>query len=340
MTATPTSSRPKVAAPLLEVEDLSLSFRSGSGEARVLHDVSFSVGSGEIVGLVGESGSGKTVTSLALAGLLDPRTAVTSGNATLNGEPLLGRGSANRSDLPLAMIFQEPMTALDPVFTIGSQLMETLTHRQGKSRKEAKREALVLLEQVGISDPRARLASYPHQLSGGMRQRVMIAIALACAPRLLIADEPTTAVDVTIQAQLLELIKRLSVERDMSVLFITHDLGVVAETCDRMITMYAGRIVEQGEVEQVLSKPRHPYTAGLLAALPSPETRGRTLAAIPGRVPPPTQVVTGCVFAERCDHRADECGEPQDLAGSTHQVRCVRSAELTLIGAQRLEVGR
>ncbi|TNM36362.1 ABC transporter ATP-binding protein [Nocardioides albidus] len=327
--------------PLLSVERLDVFFGHAPREVQALHGVTFHVDPGEIVGLVGESGSGKTVPSLALAGLLDPRSSRVQGTATLGGAPLFDRAGHHRDrrKTPLAMVFQEPMTALDPVFTIGSQLEETLRVRQGLKGKAAERESLDLLGQVGISDPRARMKAYPHELSGGMRQRVMIAIALACAPQLLIADEPTTAVDVTIQAQLLELIKGLARDRGMSVLFVTHDLGVVSETCTRMITMYAGRVVEQGPVGVVLDEPAHPYTAGLLAALPSPETRGHRLATIPGRVPPPGQAIEGCVFAPRCPHEQPVCETPQELrrlatAGQPHDVRCIRSEEIELKGAR------
>jgi peptide/nickel transport system ATP-binding protein len=323
--------------PLLEVEGLQVHFGRDDIRVQALHDVDLTIEQGEIVGLVGESGSGKTVTSLALMGLLDPKTAHITGRAVLDGKPLWdedGGRRTPRSDVPMAMVFQEPMTALDPVFTIGSQLMETLRIRRGMAKSAARAEALSLLDAVGISDPKARLRAYPHELSGGMRQRVMIAIALACDPKLLIADEPTTAVDVTIQAQLLDLIKSLAKERGMSVLFVTHDLGVVSETCDRMITMYAGRIVERGPVDQVLKSPGHPYTAGLLAALPSTESRGGRLATIPGRVPPPGERVEGCVFRPRCPYAREECTQPQELIPLTdlREVRCIRSPELDFEG--------
>ena len=323
--------------PLLTVEGLQVHFGHDDNHVQALYDVGLSIEPGEIVGLVGESGSGKTVTSLALMGLLDPRSSRIEGKAVLDGKPLWndkGERKGARKDLPMAMVFQEPMTALDPVFTVGSQLMETLRIRRGMSKSQARAESLSLLDAVGISDPKARLKAYPHELSGGMRQRVMIAIALACDPKLLIADEPTTAVDVTIQAQLLDLIKGLAKERGMAVLFVTHDLGVVSETCDRMITMYAGRIVERGPVAEVLRSPGHPYTAGLLAALPSPGSRGERLATIPGRVPPPGTVVEGCVFRPRCPFAQDECTKPQELLPltPTREVRCIRSHELDFEG--------
>ena len=324
---------------LLDVSGLSVFFGHDEQRVQALHDVNLSIEPGEIVGLVGESGSGKTVTSLALMGLLDPRSAHVDGHAVLDGVPLWDEHGKRqpRHEVPLAMVFQEPMTALDPVFSIGYQLIETLRVRRQMSKSAARQESLDLLDAVGISDPKARMRAYPHELSGGMRQRVMIAIALACEPRLLIADEPTTAVDVTIQAQLLDLIRGLAKDRGMSVLFVTHDLGVVAETCDRMVTMYAGRVVEKGPVDRVLAEPGHPYTAGLLAALPSPDTRGQRLVTIPGRVPPPGSETTGCVFAPRCPHRQDICEQPQPLIqiADGRLARCVRSPELDLRGVAR-----
>lgn len=323
---------------LLEVTSLGVRFGHSDKQVQALYEVDLTIAHGEIVGLVGESGSGKTVTSLALMGLLDPKSSEVEGVAVLDGTPLWDeRGRRRpRRDVPMAMVFQEPMTALDPVFTIGSQLAETLRARQSMGRAQARAEALELLDAVGISDPRARMRAYPHELSGGMRQRVMIAIALACDPKLLIADEPTTAVDVTIQAQLLDLIKGLARDRGMAVLFVTHDLGVVAETCDRMITMYAGRVVERGSVAEVLAEPAHPYTAGLLAALPSATERHARLTTIPGRVQPLGAEITGCVFASRCSHHQDVCDEPQELLplDEHREVRCVRSSEIHLQGVR------
>lgn len=324
--------------PLLTVEGLQVHFGHDEGNrVQALYDVDLTIEPGEIVGLVGESGSGKTVTSLALMGLLDPRSSHIEGRAVLDGKPLWdekGDRKTPRRDVPMAMVFQEPMTALDPVFTVGYQLVETLRVRRGMAKSAARAESLSLLEAVGISDPKARMKAYPHELSGGMRQRVMIAIALACEPKLLIADEPTTAVDVTIQAQLLDLIKKLAKDRGMSVLFVTHDLGVVSETCDRMITMYAGRIVERGPVAEVLASPGHPYTHGLLAALPSTESRGERLSTIPGRVPPPGTKVTGCVFEPRCPYSTEVCLQPQELLplSESHDVRCIRSKDIDFEG--------
>ncbi|MFJ9315538.1 ABC transporter ATP-binding protein [Pimelobacter simplex] len=328
-----------MSATLLEVDGLDVFFASSAGEVQTLHGVTFDVRPGEIVGLVGESGSGKTVTALALMGLLDPRTARVQGTARLDGDPLWDSAGRHRPpvDVPMAMVFQEPMTALDPVFRIGYQLVETLRRRQGMNRRQATSRAAELLDQVGIPDPRARLRAYPHELSGGMRQRVVIALALACSPRLLIADEPTTAVDATIQAQLLELITTLAREEGMGVLFVTHDLGVVAHACHRVITMYAGRVIESGGVAEVLAQPLHPYTAGLLAALPAPEHRGGRLPTIPGVVPPPGHATDGCVFVDRCTHAAPACATAPDLRalGDGRHVRCARAEQLRLAGSAR-----
>ncbi len=323
---------------LLDVDGLDVFFGGSGPEVQALHDVSFEVRPGEIVGLVGESGSGKTVTSLALMGLLDPRTSRVQGAARLDGEPLWEDGRRLRAhvDVPMAMVFQEPMTALDPVFRIGHQLVETLRRRQRMDRRRAVTRAVELLDQVGISDPKARLRAYPHELSGGMRQRVVIALALACSPRLLIADEPTTAVDATIQAQLLELISELARKEGMGVLFVTHDLGVVAQACHRMITMYAGRVIESGTVADVLARPLHPYTGGLLAALPAPEHRGGRLPTIPGVVPAPGSAPEGCVFTDRCAHTAPDCAVAPGLRElqAGRLVRCVRAEQLRLVGSR------
>lgn len=322
---------------LLDVDGLDVFFGGSGPQVQALHDVSFEVQAGEIVGLVGESGSGKTVTSLALMGLLDPRVSRVQGAARLDGEPLWQDGRPRRAhvDVPMAMVFQEPMTALDPVFRIGRQIVETLRRRQRMNRRQALQRATELLDQVGIPDPKARLRAYPHELSGGMRQRVVIALALACSPRLLIADEPTTAVDATIQAQLLELISDLAREEGMGVLFVTHDLGVVAQACHRMITMYAGRVIESGAVADVLARPLHPYTGGLLAALPARQHRGGRLPTIPGVVPAPGTSPEGCVFAERCAHAEVVCSVAPGLREfeTGRRVRCSRAEQLRLVGS-------
>lgn len=323
---------------MLDVRDLSVTFWSGTTPSPVVSDVSLSIEEGEIVGLVGESGSGKSVTGLALMGLHNPRVTEVHGSATLDGAQLINmpenrlrrlRGSS------MSMIFQEPMTALDPVDTIGSQLTETIRTHMKVSRSTARDRAVDLLRRVGIGDAERRFAAYPFQLSGGMRQRVVFALALACRPRLIIADEPTTAVDVTIQAQLLRLLAELADEAGTAVLLITHDLGVVAEVCQRMYTMYAGRVVESGAVDDVLKAPRHPYTSGLLAAIPRPGLEGERLATIPGRVPVPGSIHEGCVFAPRCRFALPDCAEgeiPLERAGAG-SVRCIRADELQLEGA-------
>ncbi|GAA2098646.1 MULTISPECIES: ABC transporter ATP-binding protein [Brevibacterium] len=297
---------------LLEVDDLAVSFadpKDPDSVAPIVKGVSFGIAPGEVFGLVGESGSGKSVTALSIMGLLDPRTARTAGSVRLQGEEILHGGGVDRSlrGARMSMVFQEPMTALDPVFTIGSQLVETLRAHQQVSVREARRRSVEMLDAVGIVDPAARFHAYPHELSGGMRQRVVIALALICGPELLIADEPTTAVDATVQLQLLRLIREACTATGTAVLFITHDLGVVSQLCDRMATMYAGEIVETGAVGEVLSAPRHPYTAALLGALPLPSRRGHRLMSIPGRVPVPGTEPSGCWFADRCAFVADEC---------------------------------
>lgn len=320
-------------ATLLSVSNLSVSFAREGDWAKAVDDVSFTVGAGEIVGLVGESGSGKSVTSLALMGLLDRHRSRVSGEAYLSGEPLLGLNAARQRAIrgsKVAMIFQEPMTALDPVFTVGQQIIETMRAHKTVEKREAREKAIELLNSVGIADPGKRVDVYPHEMSGGMRQRVMIAIALSCEPELIIADEPTTAVDVTIQAQLLDLIVRIVEERGTGVLFITHDLGVVAETCDRMVAMYAGQVVESGPVHSVMNAPRHPYTRALLAAIPRRAERGTRLATIPGQVPKPGSLAHSCLFAPRCGYAEEVCTRddpPLEQMGN-RAVRCVRSREV------------
>ncbi|MDY7100621.1 MAG: ABC transporter ATP-binding protein [Actinomycetota bacterium] len=324
--------------PVLSVEGLGVEFSSDRGWLRVVDDVTFRVGRGETVGLVGESGSGKSVTSLAVMGLLPQRSSRTSGTIGFGGVDLRSlsrRELEDRRGREVSMIFQEPMTSLNPAFTIGDQISTAVRRHFGGSRREAKGRALEMLESVGIPNPRQRLDEYPHQFSGGMRQRAMIALALSCRPKLLIADEPTTALDVTIQAQILDLIRESAADNDMSVLFITHDLGVVADICDRVVVMYAGQVVEEGTAEEVFLAPRHPYGEGLLRAMPSVEGANHELAVIPGTVPPPWQFPDGCRFAERCGYAEPACAEPVPLErlGDGRAVRCRRHNELTLEGA-------
>ena len=324
-------------APLLDVRGLGISFLIGGGSVQATQDVSFSVQPGERVGIVGESGCGKTITGLSLLGLLPRATTRVVGQAMFEGENLVGLPLSRMRHVrgrKISMIFQEPMSALDPVFTIGQQIGETILTHFKVDKKQARERAIEALASVGIPSPARVHDSYPHQLSGGMRQRAMIAIALVCEPRLLIADEPTTALDVTIQAQIIDLLMELSAKQGTALLFITHDLGVIAETCTRMITMYAGQVVEDAPVDGALVRPRHPYTSGLLRSLPRLSARGAVLPSIAGRVPTLRDMPTGCRFAERCAHRQEACAAPQviEQAGA-HSVRCWRQSDLVLPGA-------
>ncbi len=324
-------------APLLDVRGLGISFLIGGGSVQATQDVSFSVQPGERVGIVGESGCGKTITGLSLLGLLPRATTRVAGQAMFEGENLVGLPLSRMRHVrgrKISMIFQEPMSALDPVFTIGQQIGETILTHFKVDKKQARERAIEALASVGIPSPARVHDSYPHQLSGGMRQRAMIAIALVCEPKLLIADEPTTALDVTIQAQIIDLLMELSAKQGTALLFITHDLGVIAETCTRMITMYAGQVVEDAPVDSALVRPRHPYTSGLLRSLPRLSARGAVLPSIAGRVPTLRDMPTGCRFAERCAHRQKACAAPQviEQAGA-HSVRCWRQTDLVLPGA-------
>ncbi|MFT3854629.1 MAG: ABC transporter ATP-binding protein [Ilumatobacteraceae bacterium] len=318
-------------APLLEVEHLAVTFAGERGPIHSVRDVSFTVEAGTITGLVGESGSGKTVSGLALLGLHPTDRTTYGGVVRYRGVDILGRSEDELRDLrgpEIAMIFQEPMTALNPVRTIGSQVSEgILTHtRSGKAA--ARSAAVEMLGHVGIPEPRRSYDKYPHQLSGGLRQRAMIAAAIACKPRLLIADEPTTALDVTIQAQVLRLILGLAQEDDMAVVLVTHDLGVIAQVATNVVTMYAGEVVERGVTADVLQRPRHPYTRRLLEARPSLTGDGSTLRAIPGSVPSPESTPAGCLFAPRCDIATAACTEgPTALVGDRRDaVRCIHAA--------------
>jgi peptide/nickel transport system ATP-binding protein len=316
---------------LLAVEGLVTEFRTEAGWVRAVDGVSFEVPRGKTTGLVGESGCGKSVTALSIMRLIaGPQGRIAAGKVRYGERDLLSLAEpemrAVRGD-KISMIFQEPMTSLNPVFTAGDQVGESLRIHRGRSRKEALAEAARLFKLVGIPSPEERLHAYPHQLSGGMRQRVMIAMALACGPDLLIADEPTTALDVTIQAQILELLRRLQSELGMSILLITHDLGVVAETCEEVIVMYAGRVVEQAPVRSLFATPRHHYTAGLLASVP-PMTgdRPERLREIPGMVPPLGHWPVGCKFQDRCPRVEARCREEEPplapLGDEKHLVRC------------------
>ena len=296
---------------LLAVEDLSVGFATEEGRISVVEDVSFTVAAGRTVGLVGESGCGKSVTAMSIMRLLpSPPSHVDGGRIRFEGTDLLALPEPEmrrvRGDR-IGMIFQEPMTSLNPTLSIGFQIGEVLRLHRGLDKAAAREKSIEILRLVGVGAAERRVDQYPHQLSGGLRQRVMIAMALVCNPRLLIADEPTTALDVTIQAQILELLKRLQRELGMAILLITHDLGVVAEFCDEVVVMYAGRIVERSAVRALFASPRHPYTAGLLAAMPRLTKRGGRLVTIPGMVPPPAARGAGCSFADRCMRALPRC---------------------------------
>jgi peptide/nickel transport system ATP-binding protein len=295
---------------VLEVSDLRTHFVTTEGTTRAVDGVSFTVAQGETLGIVGESGCGKSVTALSIMRLLPPGLGRhMGGEVRYGGRDLLALSEAEmrriRGDR-IAMVFQEPMTSLNPVLTVGEQIAEAVTIHQGKSRSAAWDHAVAMLHKVRIPDARRRAGDYPHQFSGGMRQRVMIAMALACHPQLLIADEPTTALDVTIQAQILKLIRELKQETGAAVMMITHDLGVVAETCERVVVMYAGRVVEQSGVEDLFDRPMHPYTRGLLACIPRRQ-RGARLQEIPGMVPDLKAPIPGCPFAPRCGFATERC---------------------------------
>lgn len=333
----PSGTDEPASAPLLDVNGLAVYFRTLVGEVQAVRDVSFSIAPGELVGMAGESGSGKSVTGLSILRLLPTHNSRTEGVIRLNGRDVLGLSEGEMAEVrgrDVAMIFQEPMTALDPVFTIGQQIVETLRRHEPVSRRAAKARAIEILGEVGIPVPHRRIDEYPHQLSGGMRQRTMIAMALVCGPRLLVADEPTTALDVTIQAQILEVLQGICRDHGTAVLLITHDLGVVAEVCERLITMYAGEIVEECLVDEALEAPRHPYTSGLLQAVPGRGKRKSSLYSIPGRVPPLSDMPEGCRFQPRCEHAMHGCEQPQALeqAGRGRLARCWRHGQLKLPG--------
>jgi peptide/nickel transport system ATP-binding protein len=315
---------------LLEVDRLRVTLQTARGPADALRDVSFSMARGDTVGLIGESGCGKSITALALMGLL-PEGAVVAGSMRFQGRELVGLDEASLCELRgnrIGMVFQEPMTALNPLHTVGRQIGESLRLHKGLSASAARAEALRLLERVQLPDPKARLDAYPHQLSGGQRQRVVIAIALACGPDLLVADEPTTALDVTIQREVLDLIAELVAEDGMGLLLISHDLGVMAETVQRLLVMYGGTVVESGPTATVFERLAHPYTRGLFAARPRLGLkRGTRLATIPGRVPELADLPAGCPFAERCELVIDACRAappPPVVVGPGHQARCIR----------------
>jgi len=320
------------ASPLLEIEGLKVTFRGR--EKRITHAVDavdLTLRHGMTLGLVGESGCGKSVTSLAIMGLLPRMQTEIAGHVRFEGIDLLALPDRQMRDLRgarLAMVFQEPMTSLNPSYTIGEQIVEAVVRHRGLSRRDARAHAIEMLRRVKIPGPEQRIDDYPHKLSGGMRQRVMMAIALSCEPQLLIADEPTTALDVTIQAQILDLLRELKATTLSAIILITHDLGVVAETCDEVAVMYAGEIVERAPVEAVFARPGHPYTVGLLGSIPRLDRRSERLATVQGRVPDMTRLPGGCRFAPRCPFAAEICvSAPPPLVpiGEHHWTRCVRA---------------
>ena len=326
-------------APILEVRDLEVEFSVDDGKIKVLDGVSFQVAPGQTLGIVGESGCGKSVTSLAIMGLLPrPHGQVVAGSIRFQGEELLSlppdqmyKVRGNR----ISMIFQEPMTALNPVQTVGDQLMEVFSlHRPDFSKAQRKEAAIAMLQKVGIPEPAQRFEVYPHNLSGGMRQRVMIAMALACEPNLLICDEPTTALDVTIQAQILDLMKALQAQTGMAIIFITHDLGVVAELCDEVVVMYAGRAVERADIFELFDHPRHPYTHGLMASIPRLEDVPKSLLkTIKGQVPALHEMPAGCRFSNRCPHATEICVGTipvTEQLSERHAVACHHWKELSI----------
>ena len=323
-----------MAENLLSVKNLKTYFRTEAGEAKAVDGVSFDIDRGETLGLVGESGCGKSVTSLSVMRLIpEPPGKTVGGEIRYRGQDLVQISDDDMRKVrgnDIAMIFQEPMTSLNPVFTCGYQIDEAVILHQGLNPTQAREKTVEMLKLVGIPDPEQRANEYPHQLSGGMRQRVMIAMALSCNPDVLIADEPTTALDVTIQAQILELLEKLQTELGMAVLMITHDLGVIAEVADRVAVMYAGKVVEMSEVNRIFKTPRHPYTIGLLESIPKLNEQKETLSGIPGTVPEATRFPVGCRFAPRCSQADDVClrEEPpllaieEDEVAGTHQVAC------------------
>jgi peptide/nickel transport system ATP-binding protein/oligopeptide transport system ATP-binding protein len=312
---------------LLEIEDLRVTFRTRAGQVTALDSVSIDVNAGETLGIVGESGCGKSITALAVMGLIpSPPGKLAGGAIRLDGEDLTRASAARLREMrgaEVAMIFQEPMTSLNPVFTVGDQIAEAITLHQKVSREQALRDAVALLDRVGIPSPEARARDYPHQLSGGMRQRVMIAMAVSCRPKVLIADEPTTALDVTVQAQIFDLLNEIQRDFGAAIILITHDMGAIAEMADRVAVMYAGRVIETAAADAVLDQPQHPYTRGLIDCIPSVDHSG-ALREIPGVVPPLHLLGDGCGFAERCGFAHDRCRaeKPALRDHGVHPVAC------------------
>ncbi|MDF0725931.1 ABC transporter ATP-binding protein [Cytobacillus sp. S13-E01] len=315
--------------PVIEVKGLRTSFFTDDGEIPAVDSIDFYINEGEILGIVGESGCGKSVTSLSIMGLVpNPPGKITAGEILFNGENLVKASERRMRQIrgnDIAMIFQEPMTSLNPLFTINSQLTEAIRIHNKWSKKQARIRAIEILKLVGLPRAEELIDEYPHQLSGGMRQRVMIAMAMACDPKVLIADEPTTALDVTIQSQILKLMKQLNNKMNTAIMLITHDLGVVAEVCERIVVMYAGKIVEEGDVRTIFKDPKHPYTVGLIRSVPDMREKKERLYSIPGNVPKPGSIKQGCRFAERCEHAFDRCfSETPELYKTKDVGRSVR----------------
>jgi oligopeptide/dipeptide ABC transporter ATP-binding protein len=313
---------------LLEVRDLFLEFKTSRGRLKALNGITFDVQSGEVFGLVGETGCGKTVTGLSILRLLPRSASITGGQVIFEGVDLLTLGRSEIESVrgkKIAMIFQDPSTSLNPVFTVGSQIEHVIHQHMKVTKQQAAAKALEVLAAVGLPDVERIMSSYPHQLSGGMQQRVMIAMALSCNPRLLIADEPTTSLDVTIQAQILRLLRGLQKKFDVSVILITHNLGVIAQTCDRLAVLYGGRVAESGSTRDIFNSPQHPYTRGLMNAIPRPGSRGKKMATVPGMVPSNPGAMTGCTFAPRCEFAFERCraeSPPLFEVGKGHLSAC------------------
>lgn len=316
---------------LLQVRDLHLEFKTSRGVLKALSGIDFSVNKGEIFGIVGETGCGKTVTGLSILQLLPQSATISKGEILFDGRKLLELSAREINQVrggQIAMIFQDPTTSLNPVFSIGKQLTRIVQEHFAPSKKEARKRVEEMFQAVGLPDTKRIMASYPHQLSGGMQQRVMIALALACQPKLLIADEPTTALDVTIQAQILTLLKELRDKFDISIILITHNLGVIAQTCDRLAVLYAGRVAESGLTRDIFNNPQHPYTRGLIKAIPRPTLRGKRMDAIPGTVPSNPGTMIGCPFAPRCESAMERCTQEQPpllKIGDSHFSACFLS---------------
>ena len=325
---------------LLEVNGLTTVFKGDYGTNAMVDHIHFHVDKGETVCIVGESGCGKSVTSLSIMGLLAKNGEVTEGTVLFDGQNLLSMSEKELDKLrgnQITMIFQDPLTSLNPVFTVGNQIIESIRTHMGLSKEEAGKRAEMLLKRVGMPDARGTMKKFPHTLSGGMRQRVMIAMALSCNPRLLIADEPTTALDVTIQAQIMKLLKELQQEKDMSMILITHDMGLVANTADRVLVMYAGQIIEEASAEELFANPKHPYTQALLNTIPNiRDDEDRRLQAIPGIVPESYGNIRGCRFADRCLYCREECHSPQEdyEFGNGHTARCIVAKEGGYVGRE------